>query len=133
MKRINVIPGTDPAKMLMPMTQLEVAHMQSVIDSCAAVLSQIANESAHSDSQVALADGSVIVVPTQTALAMAGMSQIFGVQYQLTVPQVGASEPETTPAAPEEGQAQPEPDASQDAPAPAHRAWKPTVLQGGKS
>ena len=133
MSRINVIPGTNPAKMLMPLTQLEVAHMQSVIDSCAAVLTQIANESRHSDSKVALADGTVVVVPTQTALAMAGLGQIFGIQFQSAEAQGAQSAPEAPAPVSEVGQPQAPADTSQDEAPPVRRAWTPTVLKGGKS
>ena len=122
------IPGTDPHKMQCLVPQIELYRMQSVIDSCAAALSQIAG---HQDQQLAhatLVDGTVVTIPVQSAMAMAAMSHIFGVEYRA----VPVGEDADGINRPEEVSV-PSEDAEELVPeVQPYRGWSPTVITGGR-
>ena len=111
----------DAPNLMCIVTQSELFGMRATIDSCLAVLHQIAAQQGQGVAKFELANGQEVVVPTQTALAMAGLQHIFGVQWNAAekIPE------ETTVAPPMEPENVPEQ-------APVRTAWKPTLVQGGK-
>ncbi len=112
----------DASNLMCIVTQHELFGMRATIDSCVAVLHQIAAQQGQAVVKFELADGQQIVVPTQTALAMAGLQHIFGVQWNAA--EVVPEEMVVTP--PAEPESVPEQ-------VPARAAWKPTLVQGGKN
>ena len=108
-------------------SQGELFSMRGTIESCHAVLQQIANQQGHGVAHFDLADGNRVVVPTQTALAMAALTHIFGVQWNaIDQPGEQATDP-LPPAEPEEEMVV----VVEDEP-PARTPWKPMLVQGGK-
>jgi hypothetical protein len=120
-----VVAGNAPANLMCIVTQHELFQMRATIESCHAVFHQIAGQQGHSTAHFDLADGKRVVVPTQTAIAMAALTHIFGVEWNAVQPPADEMSVEI----PEE----PVPEAPQETAPPPRAAWKPTLVQGGKN
>jgi hypothetical protein len=119
----------DPPKLMCLVTQGELFGMRGQLDGCIAVLHQIAALQEQSMAPIALTDGAQAVVPTQCAMAMTALSHLFGVGFYSTPAAEGTPDgTETAPPAAEVAPPQPEPTEP-----PPRTAWRPTVVQGGKS
>ena len=119
----------DPSKLMCVISQAELLQMQGQLEGCFATLQQIAALQEQSMAPIALTDGAQAVVPTQCAMAMTALSHLFGVGFYSTPAVEGTSDgAETARPAAEVAPPQPEPTES-----PPRTAWRPTVVQGGKS
>ena len=120
----------DPHNIMCVIRQGELFQMKAMLDSCYAVLSQIAAYQQQAMARFEM-EGGHAVVPTQCAMAMTALSHVFGVEYRPASAEEmreAAGLPEVPPTAEPEPVPQPTPEE-----APPRRAWKPSVIAGGKS
>ena len=121
----------DPSKLMCVISQAKLFQMQGQLEGCFATLQQIAALQEQSMASIAQTDGAQAVVPTQCAMAMTALSHVFGVEYRPASAEEmreAAGLPEVPPTAGPEPVPQPTPEE-----APPRRAWKPSVIAGGKS
>ena len=119
----------DPSKLMCVISQAKLFQMQGQLEGCFATLQQIAALQEQSMAPIALTDGAQAVVPTQCAMAMTALSHLFGVGFYSTPAAEGTSDgAETARPATEVAPPQPEPTEP-----PPRTAWRPTVVNGGKS
>ena len=120
----------DPGGIMCVISQGELFQLRAMLDSCHAVLHQIAAYQQQAMARFEM-EGGHAVVPTQCAMAMTALSHVFGVEYRPASAEEmreAAGLPEVPPTAGPEPVPQPTPEE-----APPRRAWKPSVIAGGKS
>ena len=120
----------DPHNIMCVIRQGELFQMKAMLDSCYATLSQIAAYQQQGMARFEM-EGGHAVVPTHCAMAMTALSHVFGVEYRpASAEEVreAAGLPEVDPPAATKPTPLPIPEET-----PPRRAWKPSVIAGGKS